>query len=90
MVESYTLAAELARSGDHREAFARYEERLTPLLRSKQNAAEGMGLAFAPNTKFQLLLRNVVMRLMSLPKVPDLVMGRSFRDAVELPPFVVV
>ena len=30
-----------------------------------------------------------VMRLMGLPKVTHLVMGRSFRDAVELPPFTV-
>ncbi len=27
------------------------------------------------------------MRLMGLPKVPDLATGKSFRDAVELPPF---
>jgi hypothetical protein len=27
------------------------------------------------------------MRLMGLPKVADLVMGRSFRDAVKLPSF---
>jgi hypothetical protein len=28
-----------------------------------------------------------VMRMMGLPKVADLVMGKSFRDAVELPTF---
>ena len=89
MVESYTLAAELARSSDHREAFARYEERLAPLLRSKQDAAEGLGLAFAPKSRRQLLVRNMVMRLMGLPRVADLVMGKSFRDAVELPTFSV-
>ena len=89
MVEAYTLAAELARSGDHREAFARYEERLAPLLRSKQHAAAGLGLAFAPKSRLQLLQRNTVMRLMGLPKVADLVMGKSFRDAVELPTFPV-
>jgi 2-polyprenyl-6-methoxyphenol hydroxylase-like FAD-dependent oxidoreductase len=87
MVESYTLAAELTRSGDHREAFARYEERLAPLLRSKQDAAAHLGLAFAPKSRRQLLVRNTVMRLMGLPKVADMVMGKSFRDAVELPPF---
>jgi len=87
MVESYTLAAELARSGDHREAFARYEKRLAPLLRSKQHAAKDLALAFAPNTQFQLLIRNTAMRLMSLPKAADLLMGRSFKDAVELPTF---
>lgn len=90
MVESYVLGAELARCGDHREAFARYEARLRPLLVSKQDAALGLGAAFAPKSKLQLLLRNTVMRLMALPKVPDLVMGKSFRDAVELPPFSTV
>ncbi|MCU7730983.1 FAD-binding domain [Actinoplanes sp. KI2] len=87
MVESYTLAAELARCSDHRDAFARYQQRLAPFLRSKQDAAIGLAPAFAPKTRLQLLLRNTVMRLMGLPKVPDLVMGRSFRDAVELPTF---
>ena len=87
MVESYILAAELASCGNHPEAFARYENRLAPLLQSKQDAAVGLGLAFAPTSRRQLLLRNIVMRLMGLPKVADLVMGRSFRDAVALPTF---
>jgi 2-polyprenyl-6-methoxyphenol hydroxylase-like FAD-dependent oxidoreductase len=87
MVESYILAAELTRSSDHSEAFARYEARLAPLLRSKQDAAVGLGLAFAPKNRFQLLVRNTVMKLMGLPKVADLAMGKSFRDAVELPTF---
>jgi 2-polyprenyl-6-methoxyphenol hydroxylase-like FAD-dependent oxidoreductase len=87
MVESYILAAELARSSDHREAFGRYHRQLAPLLRSKQDAAVGLGLGFAPKNRFQLLVRNTAMRLMGLPKVADLVMGKSFRDAVELPTF---
>jgi 2-polyprenyl-6-methoxyphenol hydroxylase-like FAD-dependent oxidoreductase len=87
MVESYLLAAELARCGDHGEAFARYQQRLVPFLRAKQDAATGLALAFAPTTRRQLLMRNTVMRLMGLPKVAGLVMGRSFRDAVELPAF---
>lgn len=87
MVGAYVLAAELARCDDHREAFARYQQRLGPLLVSKQDAALGFGAAFAPKNRRQLLLRNSVMRVMALPKVSDLVMGRSFRDKVELPPF---
>ena len=90
MVESYTLAAELARCGDHREAFFRYQQRLAPLLHDKQNAAAGLGTAFAPKSRLQLLVRNTVMRLMGLPKVADLAMGRSFHDAVELPTFAAV
>ena len=86
MIEAYILAAELARAhGDHVEAFARYGARLGPLLRSKQDAARGLGVALAPRTRAALAVRNTVMRLMGIPHVPDLVMGRSLRDAVELP-----
>ncbi len=87
MVEAYTLAAELARTSDHCEAFAHYEERLAPLIRSKQDAAQGLGLAFAPKNNFQLVVRNTVLKLMGLPKVADIAMGRSFHDRVELPWF---
>lgn len=87
MAEAYTLAAELARSSDHRQAFARYHERLAPVLRAKQDAAAGLGVAFAPASRLQLAVRNTAMRLMGLPGVADLVMGRSLRDPVELPAF---
>lgn len=89
MVEAYVLAAELTRSSDHVEAFARYQERLRDFLRSKQDAAVGLGPAFAPKNRLQLLVRNTVMRLMGLPKVADLAMGKSFHDAVELPAFAI-
>ncbi|GAA3605533.1 FAD-binding domain [Microlunatus ginsengisoli] len=89
MIESYVLAAELARAdGDHGLAFTRYQKRLAPFLQSKQAAARGLGVAFAPRDRLQLLVRNTVMRLMGLPKVADLAMGRSFHDAIELPAFV--
>ncbi|MDQ2661550.1 MAG: FAD-binding domain [Actinomycetota bacterium] len=87
MVEAYTLAAELAASDDHAAAIARYQERLAPLLRSKQDAARGLGLAFAPKNRFQLFVRDTVMRMMGLPKVADIAVGRSFHDRVELPAF---
>lgn len=88
MVEAYVLAAELARSGaDHSRAFAAYQNRLAPFLRSKQAAARKLALAFAPKNNAELLIRNTVMRLMALPKVTDLAMGRSFHDAIELPVF---
>jgi 2-polyprenyl-6-methoxyphenol hydroxylase-like FAD-dependent oxidoreductase len=90
MIEAYVLAAELAGAdGDHAAAFARYHARLGRLLRSKQDAARGLGVAFAPRNRVSLAARNTVMRLMGLPRVPDLVMGRSLRDAIELPPMTV-
>ena len=86
MIEAYVLAAELARAdGDHVTAFARYHARLAPLLRSKQDAAKGLGVGFAPRNQVQLAIRNTVIRLLGLPGVSNLVMGRSLRDAVELP-----
>ena len=91
MVESYVLAAELAETnGDYAAAFARYEQRLGGVLRSKQDAAVGLGLAFAPRSALQLLIRNTMMRLIALPHVADLAVGKSLRDAVELPSFSAV
>jgi 2-polyprenyl-6-methoxyphenol hydroxylase-like FAD-dependent oxidoreductase len=86
MVEAYVLAAELARSGgDHVEAFARYGTRLAPFLRSKQDAARGLGLAFAPKSRLHLMGRNAILRLMGLPFVAHRVMSTSLHDHVELP-----
>lgn len=87
MVEAYTLAVELARCADHTQAFAAYEQRLSRLVRSKQDAALGLGAAFAPASRLQLLVRNTAMKLVGLPGLADLIMGRSFHDAVDLPPF---
>jgi hypothetical protein len=42
-------------------------------------------LAFAPRNRRQLAIRNTAFRLLGLPRIPELVMGRSLRDAVELP-----
>ncbi len=86
LVEAYVLASELGRAGgDHAAAFAGYERMLGPFLRSKQVAAERLTLAFAPRSRFQLWLRNAVMKLMSVPFVSELAMGRTLRDAIELP-----
>lgn len=87
MVEAYTLAAELAATHDHRRAFARYHDRLARLVHSKQDGARALGVAFAPRNRFQLVVRNTTMRMLGLPKVADLALGRSFHDRVELPPF---
>lgn len=86
MVEAYVLAAELARSeGDHVAAFARYEARLASFVRAKQDGVRGLGVAFAPRSRGQLMVRNATMSVLGLPFVAERVMGTSFRDAVELP-----
>jgi 2-polyprenyl-6-methoxyphenol hydroxylase-like FAD-dependent oxidoreductase len=86
MIEAYVLAFELGRSpNDHTAAFAAYHRRLAPLVRRKQDAALGLGTAFAPRNRRRLLLRNGLMAVMGIPLVADLVMGRSLRDPIRLP-----
>ncbi|MEV7648364.1 FAD-binding domain [Arthrobacter sp. NPDC089319] len=86
MVEAYVLAAELQRPGaGHAAAFASYERQLASLVRVKQDAAIGLGAAFAPRNSGQLLLRNTVLGLMGIPLIAKLAMGRSLRDPIELP-----
>jgi len=86
MVEAYVLAAELARARDnHAQAFARYEQLLMPFLRSKQKAAVRLAPAFAPRNGVQLFLRNSILKLFNLPFAARLAMGKSLRDAIELP-----
>ncbi|MBO0980154.1 FAD-binding domain [Microbacterium sp. SD291] len=87
MAEAYTLACALHETGgDHRAAFAASHARLATLVRTKQDAAAGLGSAFAPRNRTQLLMRNAVFGLLSIPLVARLSMGRSLRDPVELPP----
>jgi 2-polyprenyl-6-methoxyphenol hydroxylase-like FAD-dependent oxidoreductase len=86
MVEAYFLSAALARaSGDHVEAFAQYERDLAPFVLSKQKAAVRLAAAFAPKNGFQLFARNSVMKMLGIPFVAELAMGKSLRDAIELP-----
>lgn len=88
MTEAYVLAGELDRAGgDYQAAFRRYEERLRPLIESKQLSARNFAGAFAPKTAFGLWFRNVVTRLMTIPAVADRVIGADLRDDIELPDY---
>lgn len=86
MVEAYVLAAALARSDDHTAAFAEYESTLASVVRTKQKAAIGLGTAFAPANRVQLFARNAIMKLMKVPLVARLAIGRSLSDPIDLPP----
>lgn len=87
MVGAYVLASQLAASGgDHTAAFPRYEADLAPLLLAKQKAAVGFASAFAPKNGLSLFARNTVMKLMGIPLVAELAMGKSLRDSIDLPP----
>jgi len=86
IAEAYVLAGELhACRGDLATAFARYEQRLMPFLQKKQQSAERFASAFAPKTSLGIALRNLVTRLLRVPLVSDLAIGRDLRDAIALP-----
>ena len=86
MVEAYILAAQLRHTqGNYGRAFAAYEQQLRPMIEEKQDAALRLDSAFAPANRRQLWLRNATLRLMGIPFVANLAMGRSLHDPIELP-----
>jgi 2-polyprenyl-6-methoxyphenol hydroxylase-like FAD-dependent oxidoreductase len=88
MAEAYVLAGELHRGGDdYRAAFARYQERLMPFLQRKQESAAKFASSFAPKTALGITWRNLVTRLLRLPYVADLFIGRDLRDDIRLPDY---
>lgn len=86
MAEAYVLAGELHEcGGDHRAAFARYEARLMPFLRRRQESAARFASSFAPRTALGLAFRNAVTRLLQVPVVAECFIGRDLRDDLALP-----
>ena len=86
IAEAYVLAGELdACRGDFAAAFARYEERLMPLLRKKQQSAAKLASSFAPKSSVGIAFRNQVTRLLRVPFVADFAIGRALRDDIALP-----
>jgi 2-polyprenyl-6-methoxyphenol hydroxylase-like FAD-dependent oxidoreductase len=88
MAGAYILAGELKLAdGNHHVAFANYEHSLHPVIESKQDAAQKFAKSFVPKTRAGIFLRNQVTRLMGIPLVADLAMGRMFKDSLTLPPY---
>lgn len=88
MTAAYILAGELKRAnGDYRTAFAAYQERLGTFIAGKQQAAVRLSPFFAPTSRLGLFLRNQITKLISIPFIAQLAVGREFRDRVELPEY---
>lgn len=88
MAGAYVLAGELAKSGgDLGAAFAGYEGRMMPFVRAKQQAAEGFASSFVPRSEFRIALRDLATRLMAIPLLADLFVGRGLRDDIRLPDY---
>ena len=86
MAEAYVLAGELRQGeGDYGAAFARYEERMMPFVKGKQDSAARFASSFAPKSALGLAFRNLVTRLFRIPSFADYFVGRDLRDDIELP-----
>jgi 2-polyprenyl-6-methoxyphenol hydroxylase-like FAD-dependent oxidoreductase len=88
MAEAYVLAGELrVCDGDYASAFARYQDRMMPFLKAKQESALKFASSFVPKTAVGIAFRNVMTRLMGLPFIAEFLIGRELRDDVVLPDY---
>jgi 2-polyprenyl-6-methoxyphenol hydroxylase-like FAD-dependent oxidoreductase len=89
MTGAYVLAGELARddgaSPSH--ALQRYEALLRPFLSSKQALAENFARSFVPQTQFGLFVRNQATKIMAVPGLARLMLGRTLLDNLTLPDY---
>lgn len=69
VVGAYVLAGELqAAGGDHRTAFARYEQQMRGYVQQCQKMADGASTFFVPSTNLMIWVRNQMYRM--LPYLP--------------------
>ncbi|MGA9544653.1 MAG: FAD-binding domain [Candidatus Sulfotelmatobacter sp.] len=88
MVGAYVLAGELCRAqGDYAEALKRYQDLFGPFVFKKQVAALRFANAFGPRSRFALLVRNQIFKLMAIPWVADVAVGRDLADNIALPDY---
>ncbi len=86
MAGAYILAGELQNAGnDYARAFQQYEQRARPFIEAKQRSAENFAGSFTPRTHFGIFVRDLVLRLSSLPFVADWLMRRFLADRFDLP-----
>lgn len=88
MASAYILAGELRKAnGDHSVAFKEYEDEMKGFIAQKQINAEKFGEWFAPDTKFQILIRNEITKLFAVPFIASRFVGNSLSDQKELPEY---
>lgn len=88
LAEAYVLAGEIHSHGaDLDSALEHYQARIKPYATRKQKYAESLVPSFVPKTALGVRARDLATLLMRLPVFPRLLMGRYFRDAMELPEY---
>jgi 2-polyprenyl-6-methoxyphenol hydroxylase-like FAD-dependent oxidoreductase len=88
MAAAYVLAGEIARApSDPAQAFERYQQHLGGFLAAKQRAATRFAGFFAPRSRLAILVQDGLTRLLALPVVADLTVGRDLADRIDLPDY---
>lgn len=83
LVQAYVLAGELAGGGDHREAFARWEEICRPYVTAAQELPPGGASGFAPHSTLMIKLQILSMRMATHWPVRPL-LEKQFGKAADL------
>lgn len=88
IIEAYVLAGELSEfPSNHTQAFTNYESRLRTFLRQKQESAAKFASSFLPESSLGVTFRNQVSRLLRIPFMARLLIGRAVRDDFEIPDY---
>jgi len=89
LVGAYVLAGELAAAnGDHRAAFARYEEIMRPYVAKGQQLPPGGIGGYAPNSAFAIRSRTATMRMMTRWPMRALIAKQFTKaEAIDLPDY---
>ena len=88
MIAAYVLAGELdLADGDYKTAFSNYEKLMQPFIAGKHKSARGFASSFAPKSEFALFLRNQISKLLSVPFIAHIAIGRSLNDNIDLPAY---
>jgi len=91
LVGAYVLAGELARAaGEHRRAFAAYEDVMRPYIAQAQELPPGGVNGFVPKTRLEIGLRTHMIRWMTRWPLRNLMAAQFGKaDAIELPDYEV-
>jgi len=88
MTEAFVLAGELHNcGGDYIAGFTRYEKRMMPFLKRKQDSAVKFASSFAPKSAAGIAFRNRVTWLLRIPFIANFFIGRALRDDIDLPDY---
>jgi 2-polyprenyl-6-methoxyphenol hydroxylase-like FAD-dependent oxidoreductase len=88
MLGAYVLAGELHKAGgDHRIAFAAYEEKLSAFMRRQQDNAVRFAGSFTPKTAFGVFLRDRVLNLMNITPIGVWLTKQMLGESYPLPDY---